>query len=91
LRQVFVRTPWQATYIAAYAAFVGEVGESYIIDVTHWRHYYLIMGMVWGLMVAGQATANRARVAEPDRVHSAGDESKGRDANRNRAFGPSTS
>jgi hypothetical protein len=91
LRHVFVRTPWQATYIAAYAAFVGEVGESYIIDVTHWRHYYLIMGTVWGLMVAGQAIANRARVAEPDRVHSAGDESMGRDASRNRAFGPSAS
>jgi hypothetical protein len=88
LRHMFVRTPWQAAYIAAYAAFVGEVGESYIIDVTHWRHYYLIMGMVWGLMVAGQAMANRARVAVPDRVHSAGEESKGRDAGGNRAFGP---
>ena len=53
LRHVFVRTPWQPTYIACYAAFVGEVGESYIIDVQHWRHYYLIMGMVWGLLVAG--------------------------------------
>jgi hypothetical protein len=68
LRHVFVRTPWQTTYIAVYAAFVGEVGESYIIDVTHWRHYYLIMGVVWGLMVAGLAAANRARVAAPDRV-----------------------
>jgi hypothetical protein len=68
LRHVFVRTPWQATYIAAYAAFVGEVGESYVIDVTHWRHYYLIMGVVWGLMVAGQAVAKRDRVVVPDRV-----------------------
>jgi hypothetical protein len=59
LRHVFVRTPWQTTYIAVYAAFVGEVGESYIIDVTHWRHYYLIMGVVWGLMIAGISIANR--------------------------------
>jgi hypothetical protein len=55
LRHVFVRTPWQPTYIAVYATFVGEVGESYIIDVQHWRHYYLIMGMVWGLLLAGRA------------------------------------
>jgi hypothetical protein len=55
LRHVFARTPWQATYIACYAAFLGEVGESYIIDVQHWRHYYLIMGMVWGMLVAGRA------------------------------------
>jgi hypothetical protein len=58
-RHVFVRTPWQNIYIAAYAAFLGEVGESYIIDVQHWRHYYLIMGIVWGLLIAGRA-ARRA-------------------------------
>jgi hypothetical protein len=58
-RHVFVRSPWQRTYIAVYATFLGEVGESYIIDVQHWRHYYLIMGMVWGLLIAGRA-ARRA-------------------------------
>ena len=63
LRHVFMRTPWQPTYIAVYAAFVGEVGESYIIDVQHWRHYYLIMGMVWGLLLAGHAA--RRVPAEP--------------------------
>ncbi len=52
LRHVFERTPWQRAYIAIYAAFVGEVAESYIIDVHHWRHYYLTMGLVWGLMLA---------------------------------------
>jgi hypothetical protein len=57
-RHVFARTPWQSTYIAVYAAFLGEVGESYIIDVQHWRHYYMIMGIVWGMIVAG-------RVARP--------------------------
>jgi hypothetical protein len=54
LKHAFVRTPWQPTFIAAYAAFVGEVGESYIIDVAHWRHYFLIMGIVWGLMAASR-------------------------------------
>ena len=60
LRHVFARTPWQMTYIAAYAAFVGEVGESYIIDVPHWRHYFLIMGIVWGLMTASRPSADHA-------------------------------
>jgi hypothetical protein len=58
-RHVFARTPWQPLAIATYAAFVGEVGESYIIDVQHWRHYYLIMGMVWGFAVAGRAMRAR--------------------------------
>ncbi len=66
-RHVFARTPWQAIHIAAYAAFVGEVGESYVIDVQHWRHYYLIMGMVWGFAVAGSAT----RARRPDAAHEA--------------------
>jgi O-antigen ligase len=57
-RNVFVRTPWQGTAIAVYAAFVGEVGESYIIDVQHWRHYYLIIGLIWGLALAKQAPVN---------------------------------
>jgi hypothetical protein len=63
-RHMFARTPWQPTYIACYAAFLGEVGESYIIDVQHWRHYYLIMGMVWGLLVAGRAWRKEAARAE---------------------------
>ncbi len=62
-RHVFARTPWQTTYIAIYAAFLGEVGESYIIDVQHWRHYYMIMGMVWGMIVAGRVA--RPPPAEP--------------------------
>jgi O-antigen ligase len=66
LRHVFARTPWQPAYIACYAAFIGEVGESYVIDVQHWRHYYLIMGFVWGLLIAGRAWQReelRARAA----------------------------
>ena len=28
------------------SAAVAETGESYIIDVQHWRHYFLIVGLV---------------------------------------------
>ena len=54
LRHVFVRSPWQPTYIAVYATFAAEVGESLIIDVQHWRHFYLLLGLVWGLMAVGR-------------------------------------
>ena len=57
LRHVFVTSPWQPAYIAIYATFVGEVGESYIIDVQHWRHYFLIIGLVWGLVVVRRTAA----------------------------------
>ena len=57
LRHVFVRTPWQRTYIAIYATFAAEVGESIIIDVQHWRHFYLLIGLIWGLMALGRDVA----------------------------------
>ena len=57
LRHIFVRTPWQRTYIAIYATFAAEVGESIIIDVQHWRHFYLLIGLVWGLVAVGRNVA----------------------------------
>lgn len=46
------RTPWQNTYIALFSAFLGLVAESFIIDSDHWRHFFLTMGVVWGVAVA---------------------------------------
>jgi hypothetical protein len=54
LRYVPVRTPWQPIYHAIYVAFVGLVVEGLIIDSDHWRHYFLILGVLWGLMAATQ-------------------------------------
>jgi hypothetical protein len=51
-RNMLMPTPWQTYLVAAYAAFIGEVVESFIIDSDHWRHYFLLVGLVWGLSVA---------------------------------------
>jgi hypothetical protein len=59
-RHVFLRTPWQATYIAVYCAFIGTVAESAIIDSDHWRHYFLLLGVLWGLMAVPRATRHAA-------------------------------
>jgi hypothetical protein len=63
LRCVFVRTPWRVPYIALYATFVAQTGESYIIDVQHWRHYFLIIGVLWGLVIATARRRAEAREA----------------------------
>ena len=60
LRFVFVATPWQATYLAVYCAFVGVAVESVIIDSDHWRHYFLLLGVMWGLMI-GVASLSASR------------------------------
>ena len=53
-RFILVATPWQPTYLAVYAAFVGVAAESIIIDSDHWRHYFLIVGVLWGLMAVSR-------------------------------------
>jgi hypothetical protein len=32
--------------------FVGEAVEGFIVDTDHWRHFFLILGLVWGLTAA---------------------------------------
>jgi hypothetical protein len=53
-RYVFVRMPWQRTYLAVFSAFVGTVGESFIIDTDHWRHFWLMLGAMWGMYAAAE-------------------------------------
>lgn len=53
-RSLIQRTPWQQLNFALFAAFLGTVGESFIIDTDHWRHFYLMLGATWGVFVAGQ-------------------------------------
>ena len=52
LRSVFTTTPWQAYIVTALAAFAGEVAEGFIIDTDHWRHFFLLLGIIWGLWAA---------------------------------------
>jgi|SRR5215213_123824 len=59
LRFVFARSPWQPVYIAIYCAYVGVAFESIIIDSDHWRHYFLLLGVLWGLMAVSRHQADR--------------------------------
>lgn len=52
LRFVFVRTPWQKTYIVIISTLVVTLLESFIIDTDHWRHYFMLLGLTWGVAVA---------------------------------------
>jgi O-antigen ligase len=66
-RAVLVPTPWQHTFIAVYATYVGLVLESFIVDTDHWRHLFLLIGLIWGLSVATRfhGESNRNSHAEP--------------------------
>jgi hypothetical protein len=62
LRCAFVPTPWQGAYLAVYCTFAGTFAESLIIDSEHWRHFYLIVGALWGLMPASRRYVAAPRV-----------------------------
>jgi O-antigen ligase len=45
-------SPWRPYLIVAYATFAGVAAEGMIIDTDHWRHFFLLLGLVWGLSAA---------------------------------------
>ena len=60
-------TPWRPLYIVAYAALAGNVVEGIVIDTDHWRHYFLMLGIIWGLVAASRNLTAARAVACPDR------------------------
>jgi hypothetical protein len=65
-RYVFVRVPWQRAYLAIFSAFLATVGESFIIDTDHWRHFWMMLGAMWGMFAAAERyKATQTVSAEP--------------------------
>ena len=54
--------PGSATYLAVFSAFVGTVGESFIIDTDHWRHFWMMLGAMWGMIAAARALQGNRRL-----------------------------
>jgi len=52
LRQCFKRTPWQPFVLIAFATFAANAAEGIIIDSDHWRHFYVLMAVIWGAACA---------------------------------------
>jgi hypothetical protein len=48
-QSMWVRTPWQPFLIATYVPFVALLLEALIADIDHWRHFYLLLGVIWAL------------------------------------------
>ena len=46
------KVPSQAYFAIGYGTLVGHVAEGFLIDLDHWRHLYVALAVVWGLMAA---------------------------------------
>jgi hypothetical protein len=49
---LMVRSRYRLVMIPLVSTYVMLVGESVIIDSDHWRHYFLIVGLIWGVASA---------------------------------------
>lgn len=56
---VFRTVALKGPLIVATAAFAGLVFEGFVVDTDHWRHFFIVMALVWGLVDAGWATSIR--------------------------------
>ena len=55
---------WSPMYRGAYMVFLAHVLTGVIIDTDHWRHLYMIYGILWGCFIcyeAGRARGRRRR------------------------------
>ncbi|MGO4440612.1 O-antigen ligase family protein [Rhizobium sp. RAF56] len=47
-RNVLKDRPWQPFLLVAWITILGHVGIGNVIDTDHWRHLYMLIGIVWG-------------------------------------------
>ncbi|QKV18328.1 hypothetical protein [Oricola thermophila] len=47
-RILFRHRPWQPYLLCAYIVFLGHVLIGNVIDTDHWRHFYMLLGIIWG-------------------------------------------
>ncbi len=47
-RILFRDPPWQPYLLCAYVTLIGHIGLGTVIDTDHWRHFYLLIGLIWG-------------------------------------------
>jgi hypothetical protein len=53
--------PLQGPALIAAASFAGLAFESLVIDSDHWRHFFIVAGLIWGIADAAPAVIDRSR------------------------------
>jgi len=64
---VFRRTPWRRDAIAIWSSFFFLILQGLQIDTDHWRHFYVQLGLTWGLMLASLRHAAWLEAAQAPR------------------------
>lgn len=70
---LFRSSPLQAPTQIAYIVFLGHIIIATVIDIDHWRHVFLLFGLLWGAIAADRAAtqarlgAHFSRAGQPQR------------------------
>lgn len=67
LRILFRDRPWHPYLLCAYVVLVGHVLLGTVIDTDHWRHFYVLLGLVWGAIALEYRLAYTGRAHAPFR------------------------
>ena len=59
-RHLLRATPTRPLFLIVYATFVATALEGLIIDSDHWRHFYVLLALIWGMMTATQPRSTSA-------------------------------
>jgi hypothetical protein len=55
VKTIFIRTPWQNFALVVFCPLVTTIFQGIQIDTDHWRHFYWMLGLTWGLFSASLA------------------------------------
>ncbi|QPC87442.1 hypothetical protein GA830_12315 [Mesorhizobium sp. NBSH29] len=64
-RILFRDRPWQPFLLCTYVVYIGHIGLGTVIDIDHWRHLYLLIGMIWGAIALEYRHQRRHREGFP--------------------------
>ncbi len=62
---ILLKRAWTPFIQCVYAVYIGHLLIHNVIDNDHWRHLFLIYGLLWGAYAVERATAPRRRLTEP--------------------------
>jgi O-antigen ligase len=58
---VWARTPFQPAMVVIVASFTGVAGVGMVIHSDHWRHFFLLVALVWAVAAAQRRWLDGAR------------------------------
>jgi O-antigen ligase len=67
LRILFRERPWQPFLLCAYLVYIAHVAIGNVIDTDHWRHFWLLIGIIWGCAALEARHQRNGRLPVPDR------------------------